>query len=245
VDGRPGVRGTVAAADGVAQAIASFHRSATPLAEGAAAAVKDAERRAVRERDDRKRVLDRAIQERQRAEDALAACDEGCEGLRRAAQAARQAEEVARERHERSERAVVLTAEVGARLARQTRTFVLAVEHSSVGGQRAAAYRDHLQGYLAGGAASGAGPSASRTQISGSAAAGAVATTLLMAAREGILRLGIDVAERSVPMLKPDGMDASLLTAVADVVRDPGLRRLAQEELTAAASKVLSRLGHD
>lgn len=238
------VRGTVGAADGVAQAISSFQRTAVPLAEAADAALRKAERHAVGERNGRKQVLDRAIQERQRAEKALAACEEDCGGLERALRGARQAEEAARERHDRSVRALALTTEAGAQLAQQSRTFLVEVERSSAGSQSAAAYRDHLKGYLAndGGAADTAGASPGRGQADSGSTARAMAGTLLMMGREGLIQLGVDLAERHSMLLSPDGMDRGLLSTVVDVVRDPGMRQLARAEFTEAVAKVTSRL---
>lgn len=237
------VRGTVGAADGVALAISSFQRTAVPLADTADAALRKAERHAVGERDARKQVLDRAIQERKRAEEALAACEEECGGLERALRAARQAEDEARERHDRSIRAAALTTEAGARLAHQSRTFLVEVERSSVGSQSAAAYRDNLKGYLAsdGGAADTAGAPPGRGQTGSGSTAGAVAGTLLMMGREGLIQLGVDLAERH-NILSVDGMDRGLLSTVVEVVRDPGMRQLARAEFTEAVAKVTSRL---
>lgn len=146
--GVPGVRATVGAADTVSRAITGFVQAAHGLVENATASVRDSENRAAFERDARRRSLDEARQARQRAEVALAACTENCEGLQRALGAAVQFERSASERYDASIQAVATLAEARSRLSRQAQTFLAALERAAPGSQSAAEYRDQLEGYL-------------------------------------------------------------------------------------------------
>ena len=148
MSGGPGVRATVGAADTISRAVATFVHAAQGLAEGATASVRDFENRAASERDARRGALDEAKQARQRAEAALAACTENCEGLQRALNAALQGERSATEQYNASVQAVAILAEARSRLTRQAQTLLAALDRAEPGSRTAAEYRDQLQGYL-------------------------------------------------------------------------------------------------
>lgn len=142
------VRGTVDSADKLAQALSTFVQAADKLTEEAEKIASAQESKAARERDARLRQLQAARKARQRADAALAACIEYCQGLQMLAAQARAQEAVADARYQSSLQAVAILTESRARLHRAARSFRAALERAAPGARTAAAYRDDLRGYL-------------------------------------------------------------------------------------------------
>jgi hypothetical protein len=143
-----GVHSSVGATDAIASAIAQYDRSARSGVDGALAAVRAIERRTMAERDARHRDLEEKVRIRHQAERALAACTEGCDGLRRALAHAISEERDARASLDLGNRALSMVTEGRAALTARSRTFTNALERAAPGAQAAAAVGEGMRAYL-------------------------------------------------------------------------------------------------
>lgn len=124
----PAVQAQRSAVEAITAAVASLGNASGRVADGVAAALRQAEQRIQQQHDQRVAALHRARAAAEAAACALRGCRENCQGLERLLAEARRAEEVARRRADASAKALAVIGEAGSDMGASTRTFVAAVQ---------------------------------------------------------------------------------------------------------------------